>query len=92
MKNKIPKSLRKQLSEIIYPCIWSYTIIGEDRQSLREAILTACAPNPVQIVHSHTSSGGKYHSMEARLEVLDEAGRLALFARLQTHPAIKIIL
>ncbi len=92
MKNEIPQAPRKQRLEIIYPCIWSYTIIGEDCESLREAILTACAPNPVQITHSHTSSGGKYHSMEARLEVRDEAGRLAIFDLLKTHPAVKILL
>lgn len=66
-------------------------MIGVDTALLREAILVACAPDPVEITHSLTSSGGKYHSLEARLTVKDEATRLAIFAALQSHPAVKIL-
>lgn len=76
---------------ITYPCLWSYKIIGEDQDFLREALLVACAPHPVAITHSHTSSGGRYHSMEGKLVVQDEATRLAIFDALKTHPAVKIL-
>ena len=91
MKHDMPQSTPPQRPEITYPCIWNYKIIGEDREFLREAILVACTPHPVQITHSHTSSGGKYHSLEASLVVQDEATRLAIFAALKTHPAVKIL-
>ena len=77
--------------EITYPCLWSYKIIGEDQDFLREALLLACAPHPVDITHSRASSGGKYHSMEGKLVVQDEATRLAIFDSLKTHPAVKIL-
>jgi hypothetical protein len=77
--------------EISYPCIWSYKVIGEDRELLKEAILVACAPDPVQISYSRSSRGGKYHSLEARIEVRDEESRLAIFARLKSHPAVKVL-
>ena len=77
--------------EITYPCLWSYKIIGEDQDFLREALLVACAPHPVDITHSRASSGGKYHSMEGKLVVQDEATRLAIFDSLKTHPAVKIL-
>lgn len=91
MKRNPLQSARTQRPELTYPCSWSYKVIGEDPGLLSEAIVAACAPYPVEIRHSQTSSGGKYHSLEARLVVKDEATRLAIFAALQIHPAVKIL-
>ena len=77
--------------EISYPCTWSYKVIGEDQDFLREAILVACAPDPVKISISRSSRGGRYHSLEASIEVRDEQMRLAIFYRLKNHPAVKIL-
>lgn len=77
--------------EISYPCTWNYKVIGEDRDFLREAILVACAPDPVEISVSRSSRGGRYHSLEASIEVRDEQMRLAIFDRLKNHPAVKIL-
>jgi len=77
--------------EIFYPCVWNYKVIGEDRDLLREAILVSCAPDPVEISASRSSRGGRYHSLEASLEVRDEQMRLAIFDRLKNHPAVKIL-
>ena len=78
--------------EIAYPCLWMYTIIGKDPESIRDAIITACSPAPVQISLSHTSSRGKYWSFNAELEVEDESKRLSIFQSLTNHPAIKLVL
>jgi putative lipoic acid-binding regulatory protein len=78
--------------EIAYPCLWMYTIIGKDPESIRNAIITACSPAPVQISLSHTSSRGKYWSFNAELEVEDESKRLSIFQSLTNHPAIKFVL
>ncbi len=92
MKQQTPKTISAaEPPRISYPCVWSYKVIGENRELLQEAILVACAPEPVQISSSRASRGGKYHSLEARIEVRDEAHRLAIFARLKTHPAIKVL-
>ncbi len=78
--------------EIDYPCNWVYKVIGQDPEALKEIILTACAPSDVIISHSHTSSKGKYHSLNASLEVEDETQRLEIYDLLKKHPAIKVVL
>lgn len=77
---------------IVYPCIWSYKVIGEEADLLRQAILLACAPHPVKIAAGRSSRGGRYHSLEATIEIGDEQTRLTIFERLQNHPAVKILL
>jgi putative lipoic acid-binding regulatory protein len=78
--------------EIEYPCQWVYKIIGEDTKILKELIITACAPAEVDIAHSHSSSKGKYHSLNATLEVENETQRLQIYDLLKTHPAVKVVL
>lgn len=78
--------------EITYPCSWLYKVIGEDETLLKELIVDICAPQDVKISHSHSSSKGKYHSLNAELVVQDEASRLSIYEELKKHPAVKIIL
>jgi len=78
--------------EIDYPCTWVYKVIGEDCTLLKDIIVSACAPEKVKISHSHTSSKGKYHSLNAELVVADETVRLAIYENLKQHPAVKIVL
>lgn len=78
--------------DIDYPCTWIYKVIGEDTQVLQEVIMTACAPAEVVISHSHSSSGGKYHSLNATLTVEDEQTRLQIYELLKQHPAVKVVL
>ena len=78
--------------DIKYPCIWSYTVIGEDCSLLKDTIVSSCAPLPVKISHSHSSSKGRYHSLHAELEVPSEEVRLRIYAALQESLSVKIIL
>ena len=78
--------------EIEYPCTWIYTVIGQDKTLLEEVIITACAPEDVTISHSKSSSNGKYHSLNAELNIKDEETRLAIFQALKSHPVVKIVL
>ncbi len=78
--------------EITYPCTWQYKVIGSDEQQVRAAIKDVCHPASVIISYSHCSSSGKYHSLNAEIEVEDEATRHALFKALQNHPHIKIVI
>lgn len=78
--------------EIYYPCIWQYKVIGQDQDMIKEAIKEICAPVPVAITYSHSSSNGKYHSFNAELEIQDEKARIAIYHALQNHSAIKVVL
>jgi len=78
--------------EITYPCTWVYKVIGEDTEALKEIIITACAPAAVEMSHSHSSSGGKYHSLNATLTVDSERMRLEIYELLRAHPAVKVVL
>lgn len=78
--------------EIEYPCTWVYKVIGEDQETLKNVIVTACAPEQVDITHSHSSSKGKYHSLNATLVVPDENTRLQIYELLKQHPAVKMVL
>jgi uncharacterized protein len=78
--------------EIIYPCSWTYKVIGEDCAQLREIIIAACFPHTVLVSHSHSSSTGKYHSVNAELVVPDEMARLRIYENLKNNSAVKIVL
>lgn len=78
--------------EIEYPCSWVYKVIGEDCSLLKDVIVKSCSPYDVSITHSHSSSKGKYHSLNAELVVPDEEVRLQIYERLKTDPAVKIVL
>jgi len=78
--------------EIEYPCTWTYKVIGEDRSLLRDVITKACSPHAVIVSHSHSSSKGKYHSLNAELVLPDEMARLRIYEILKANSAVKIVL
>ena len=90
--SRTPRQGSPERPEIEYPCTWVYKVIGEDCSLLKDSIVTACSPRPVKISHSNTSSNGKYHSLNAELEVPTEEVRLKIYENLKRSPAIKIIL
>lgn len=83
---------KQEKPEIVYPCSWVYKVIGEDCTLLKGVIVDACTPHEVTIGHSHSSSKGKYHSLNAELVVPDEETRLKIYESLKNHPAVKIVL
>jgi putative lipoic acid-binding regulatory protein len=89
-KNQPPGTPDKP--EIVYPCTWIYKVIGKDCTLLKDIIVSACLPQKVKISHSHKSSKGKYHSLNAELVVQNETVRLGIYQALKEHPAVKIIL
>ena len=82
----------KEKLEIQYPCVWQYTVIGCSHQKIKTAISDICSPIPVNLNYSHSSSGEKYHSYNAAIEVHDDEARLSLFNALQNHPDIKFVI
>ncbi|PID77160.1 MAG: hypothetical protein CSB24_02790 [Deltaproteobacteria bacterium] len=77
--------------DIIYPCLWQYKVIGEDKLLVEEAINRICGGS-AKINHANTSSSGKYHSFNVELEVADEQERNNIFAKLQKHQYIKMVI
>ncbi|MBD3346163.1 MAG: DUF493 family protein [Chitinivibrionales bacterium] len=79
--------------EIEYPCNWSYRIVGQDKELMRKAVDTVVEDNKeFDLINSHTSSGGKYHSLILDIQVSDERERLHIFECLKKDPSVKFVL
>ncbi|HID68889.1 MAG TPA: DUF493 domain-containing protein [Desulfobacterales bacterium] len=82
----------KEKPDIKYPCPWLYKVIGTDEDTLRKAIETILGKEDLLITKSHTSSGGKYCSLNVELVVEDEKSRLRNYNNLKNHAAVKVVL
>lgn len=91
-KKKTEYTINNERLELEYPCSWMYKVIGEDCTLLKDEITRACAPIEVTITHSHVSSKGKYHSLNAELTVPSEEVRLSIFEKLKAAPTVKFVL
>lgn len=92
-KNPFPKPFScKEKPDISYPCTWLYKVIGTDEDALRQAIKIVCGKNTPQINKSHTSSGGKYCSLNVEIQVENEKIRLSYYKNLTNHAVVKVVL
>ena len=82
----------KKKPDIKYPCSWTYKVIGSDEVALRRAIETIIGDKNLLITHSHTSSGGKYCSLNVELVVKDDETRLKYYQHLKNHAAVKVVM
>ncbi|MBU1419172.1 MAG: DUF493 domain-containing protein [Proteobacteria bacterium] len=82
----------KEKPDISYPCSWLYKVIGTDEDALRQVIQTVCGANNPQVSTSHTSSGGKYCSLNVELQVENEEIRLGYYHNLTNHAVVKVVL
>ena len=78
--------------ELEYPCPWEYRVIGSDETALRAAIAEVMGERAHEVETGGASAGGKWLTMIVTLEVADEEERLALYERLRSHDAVKIVL
>lgn len=78
--------------QINYPCEWSYTIIGAEERSLREAADQALSGKAFSIALSKKSKGGKYVSMNITTQVASEEERNGIFKKLCGQTAVKIVI
>lgn len=78
--------------DIEYPCMWQYKVIGRDRTLMEAAIQIICGHAPVTVSFSHSSSSGKYHSLNVEIEVVDEKTRDALFLAFKEHQDITMVI
>jgi hypothetical protein len=93
MNKQIPQqSLEGCKPEIDYPCVWQYKVIGQERQTIQNALSQELGDAPYSLSASRTSKKGKYISLNLELTVQNEEERLHLYTVLKNHPAIKLVL
>lgn len=93
MKKKIPPVVTKGCTpEIAYPCPWQYKLIATSREEVVTAVAAIIKESAYILTDSHTSSGGRYVSMNLELIVHSEQERLSLYQQLVDISAVKIVL
>ncbi len=78
--------------QITYPCEWGYKIIGKNREKMLLAVDSIIKADSMMIRESHTSSNGKYISLEIRVRVQNESERNSYFKMLAEHSEIRMVL
>jgi putative lipoic acid-binding regulatory protein len=76
---------------IEYPCEWVYKVIGNDKESVHNAIASIIQDNEFHINDSNTSKTGKYLSFDVTIMVSDEAYRNKIYQALKGHDDIKFV-
>ncbi|HEX2983295.1 MAG TPA: DUF493 domain-containing protein, partial [Ignavibacteriales bacterium] len=64
---------------IYYPCDWEYKIIGENVESMLEAVKDVTSGLDYDVKPSNVSKNGKYFSLNVKLKVLSEDERDEIF-------------
>lgn len=82
----------KDKPDIKYPCSWVYKVIGSDEAALRRCIETLLGNQDILVSKSHSSSGGKYCSLNVELVVHDDESRLRQYQLLKNHAAVKVVM
>lgn len=77
--------------EILYPCTWSYRLIGESEEAIKLAVFEVIHKD-YTLAPSHQSRSGKYQSFNVETTVENEAERDRIFLSFRDHPAIKMVL
>ena len=81
-----------QSPEILYPCIWTYQVIGIDETALRAAVVEVVGDLQFELRAGNVSKGGKYRSLGLEARVETEVERLRIFEKLSKHPAVRFVI
>ncbi|MDG5814584.1 DUF493 domain-containing protein [Chitinispirillales bacterium ANBcel5] len=84
--------INNKKAEINYPAKWTYTIIGTDPQTMKQAVDSVIQPESYSFKESNRSNKGKYVSYNVELVVFNEHERDRYFRSLGEHKAIKMVL
>ena len=79
-------------AEISYPCNWSYTVIGSDKEVIKTTIPELMHDCVYQLNESKQSKNGKYASYIVTTQVENEKERHKLFHQLKNIPTVKMVL
>lgn len=75
-----------------YPCNWCYKVIASEEKALKQAIHDVIESREHSLIHSNSSKGGKYISMNLDLLIQNEDERTFIFEALKSHQDIKMVL
>jgi len=84
--------LKGKKLELEYPCNWCYKVIGNDKESVTEAIKDTLDEREHKLTHSNASKNGKYVSMNLDMLVHNEDDRQAIYEELKKHKNVKMVL
>ena len=83
---------KKQKLELVYPCSWSYKLIGYEKEAIQKAIYDVIVKREHSLIHSNASKTGKYVSMNLDLVIQNEDERNFIYEALKAHQNIKMVL
>jgi len=78
-------------AEIIYPCRWSYRVIGSDESVISATIHTVLRSMRYEISPGNQSREGKYVSVNVDVDVASESERNTVFSLLKEIATVKIV-
>lgn len=78
--------------ELVYPCSWSYKLIGHEKEVMQKAIHEVILQRDHKLSHSNISKTGKYVSLNLDLLVHNEDDRNFIYEALKAHQHIKMVL
>lgn len=78
--------------ELIYPCLWSYKLIAFEAEAIKGAIKDIIDDREHKLLHSKSSKGGKYISMNLDILVHNEDDRNFIYESLKAHKNITMVL
>jgi putative lipoic acid-binding regulatory protein len=78
--------------QIEYPCTWSFRIMGEDEEGLKDLVCCVMEGAEYTLVFGNRSGSGKYLSLELTTGVDSREHRDFIFSSLSGSPAVKMIL
>ena len=77
-------------AEILYPCEWSFRVMGTDQQGMTAAIRLMMADRPYKVEESNRK--GKYISLKLHLTVASQEERNEIFHSLKAVPDVAMVL
>lgn len=78
--------------EIIYPCEWSYRIVGSSEEEIRDGVKAILKDKMYAIEVSNKSGKGTYISLRLVTEVANEAERVTIFEAIKGLDIVKMVL
>ena len=82
----------KKKPEVIYPCLWTYSVIGQDEEDLRLCVGEVLRGRPHKVSFGQQSPEKKYTAMRVDLTVDNQSDRDQLFHAFRQHPKVKFVL
>lgn len=81
-----------QKPDISYPTEWGFKIIGRDRDALEACIKEIMGDKEHHCSVGNVSKTGKFHSYNARCEVMSQEERDSIFKFFQDHDDVKMVI